>query len=61
MVIAPLLGPNLALSFATTLGDPRLSQKAGRAIALGGIFNHPHDDLDLVLATCKGNQKTMII
>jgi uncharacterized hydrophobic protein (TIGR00341 family) len=37
MVIAPLLGPNLALSFATTLGDPRLAQKAGRAIALGVI------------------------
>lgn len=35
MVIAPLLGPNLALSFATTLGDPRLSQKAGRASARG--------------------------
>ncbi len=37
MVIAPLLGPNLALSFATTLGDTRLAQKAGRAIALGVI------------------------
>jgi uncharacterized hydrophobic protein (TIGR00341 family) len=35
MVIAPMLGPNLALSFATTLGDIRLAQKAGRAIALG--------------------------
>jgi len=35
MVIAPLLGPNLALSFATTLGDTRLAQKAGKAIALG--------------------------
>jgi uncharacterized hydrophobic protein (TIGR00341 family) len=37
MVIAPLLGPNLALSFATTLGDTGLAQKAGKAIALGVI------------------------
>lgn len=37
MVIAPLLGPNLALSFATTLGDIRLSVKAGKAIVLGVI------------------------
>ncbi len=28
MVIAPLLGPNLALAFATTLGDRELMQKA---------------------------------
>lgn len=28
MVIAPLLGPNLALAFATTLGDSRLSLRA---------------------------------
>ncbi len=37
MMIAPMLGPNLALSFATTLGDMRLSRKAGNAIALGVI------------------------
>lgn len=41
MVIAPLLGPNMALSLATTLGDFSLAQKAikigslGMAIALG--------------------------
>lgn len=35
MVIAPLLGPNLALSFATTLGDVPLLKKAGKAIAWG--------------------------
>lgn len=37
MVIAPMLGPNLALSFATTLGDTRLALKAGKAIAIGVI------------------------
>ena len=37
MVIAPMLGPNLALSFATTLGDLRLSQKAGKAIVTAVI------------------------
>lgn len=35
MVIAPLLGPNLALSFATTLGDTNLIRKAFKAIAIG--------------------------
>ena len=35
MVIAPLLGPNVALSFATTLGDVRLSRRAMRAIGFG--------------------------
>ena len=31
MVLAPLLGPNVALSLGTTLGDAGLSQKAIRA------------------------------
>lgn len=41
MVIAPLLGPNVALSFATTLGDTTLARRAlkssllGMALALG--------------------------
>jgi uncharacterized hydrophobic protein (TIGR00341 family) len=35
MVIAPLLGPNVALSLATTLGDIRLSRRALRAIGFG--------------------------
>jgi uncharacterized hydrophobic protein (TIGR00341 family) len=35
MVIAPLLGPNLALSFATTLADTNLIQKAFKAILIG--------------------------
>jgi len=35
MVIAPILGPNVALSLATTLGDVGLSRRAARAIGLG--------------------------
>jgi uncharacterized hydrophobic protein (TIGR00341 family) len=35
MVIAPVLGPNLALSFATTLGDAPLFRRAVKAIAVG--------------------------
>jgi uncharacterized hydrophobic protein (TIGR00341 family) len=35
MVIAPVLGPNVALSFATTLGDIPLSWRAAKAIAVG--------------------------
>jgi uncharacterized hydrophobic protein (TIGR00341 family) len=35
MVIAPALGPNVALSLATTLGDSELSRRALRAIAAG--------------------------
>ena len=35
MVIAPLLGPNVALSLATTLGDIGLSRRALKAIGLG--------------------------
>jgi uncharacterized hydrophobic protein (TIGR00341 family) len=37
MVIAPMLGPNLALSFATTLGDTNLIRKAFRAIVIGAF------------------------
>jgi uncharacterized hydrophobic protein (TIGR00341 family) len=35
MVIAPVLGPNVALSFATTLGDIDLSRRAIKAIGIG--------------------------
>ncbi len=35
MVIAPLLGPNMALALATTLGDLELAQRAMRITGLG--------------------------
>jgi uncharacterized hydrophobic protein (TIGR00341 family) len=35
MVIAPLLGPNVALAFATALGDLGLSRRAIKAIGFG--------------------------
>ncbi|MDT8368042.1 MAG: TIGR00341 family protein [Longimicrobiales bacterium] len=35
MVIAPLLGPNMALAFAATLGDTGLARTALRTIAVG--------------------------
>jgi uncharacterized membrane protein len=35
MVIAPLLGPNVALSLATTLGDTDLARQALRANLMG--------------------------
>lgn len=35
MVIAPLLGPNIALSFASTLGDAGLARKAATTLAAG--------------------------
>lgn len=35
MVIAPLLGPNVALSFATTLGDIDLARRAMKTNVLG--------------------------
>ncbi len=35
MVIAPLLGPNIALSLACTLGDPALATRSFKAIAAG--------------------------
>jgi len=35
MVIAPLLGPNMALSLAATLGDPGLARRALKAITVG--------------------------
>jgi len=37
MVIAPVLGPNVALSLATTLGDIELFRKAIRALVIGVI------------------------
>jgi len=38
MVIAPVLGPNVALSFATTLGDIPLPWRAAKAIAIWSIL-----------------------
>jgi uncharacterized hydrophobic protein (TIGR00341 family) len=35
MVIAPLLGPNIAFAFATSIGDTRLTVKAMRANVVG--------------------------
>ncbi len=35
MVIAPLLGPNIALSFASTLGDTSLARRAATTLAAG--------------------------
>ncbi|GAB5388511.1 MAG: TIGR00341 family protein [Alphaproteobacteria bacterium] len=35
MVIAPFLGPNLALSFAITMGQPRLALEAGKSLGIG--------------------------
>jgi uncharacterized hydrophobic protein (TIGR00341 family) len=37
MVIAPLLGPNIALSLACTLGDPGLARRALKAIGAGVV------------------------
>jgi uncharacterized hydrophobic protein (TIGR00341 family) len=37
MVIAPALGPNVALSLGTTLGDGELSQRALKTIAVGTL------------------------
>ena len=35
MVIAPLLGPNVALALASTLGDPDLAKRSLKAICVG--------------------------
>lgn len=35
MVIAPLLGPNVALSLASTLGDPHLARRPLKAMGVG--------------------------
>jgi uncharacterized hydrophobic protein (TIGR00341 family) len=37
MVIAPLLGPNIALSLASTLGDPELAKRSLKAIGSGVV------------------------
>jgi len=39
MVIAPLLGPNVALALAATLGDDRLAWQAVKANALGVLLS----------------------
>jgi len=38
MVIAPLLGPNVGLSLASTLGDPDLARRSLKAIAVGVLL-----------------------
>lgn len=38
MVIAPLLGPNVALSLASTLGDGELARRSARTLAVGVII-----------------------
>lgn len=38
MVIAPLLGPNLALSLGTALGELKLMRKAAKALAVGVLI-----------------------
>jgi uncharacterized hydrophobic protein (TIGR00341 family) len=40
MVIAPLLGPNIALAFGATIGDTRLVKRSAKAciVAIGSIF-----------------------
>jgi uncharacterized hydrophobic protein (TIGR00341 family) len=39
MVIAPLLGPNMALSLATTLADARLAKLSAKTLSVGIIFS----------------------
>ena len=38
MVLAPLLGPNVGLSLATTLGDVKLSREALKTLAVGVVL-----------------------
>ena len=38
MVIAPLLGPNIALALATTLADSELAKKAIKSVVIGFLF-----------------------
>jgi uncharacterized hydrophobic protein (TIGR00341 family) len=38
MVIAPLLGPNVGLSLASTLGDPELARRSLKAIGVGVLL-----------------------
>lgn len=66
MVIAPLLGPNVALSLATTLGDVRLARRALKvnaagmglalalAIAIGLAISVPPDITEISLRTGAG-------
>jgi hypothetical protein len=43
MVIAPLIGPNVALSLACTLGDPDLAKRSLRAIGVGVTISRSGD------------------
>ena len=47
MVLAPLLGPNMGMAFAATLGDPKLAKKSLKTNAAGSA-------LALLIAVCIG-------
>lgn len=47
MVLAPLLGPNMGMAFAATLGDPKLAKKSIQTMIKGSI-------LTLVIAVSVG-------
>lgn len=47
MVLAPLLGPNMGMAFAATLGDPKLAKKSLQTIVEGSA-------LALFIAVCVG-------
>ncbi len=47
MVLAPLLGPNMGMAFAATLGDPKLANKSFQSIVIGSA-------LALFIAVCVG-------
>jgi uncharacterized hydrophobic protein (TIGR00341 family) len=63
MVIAPLLGPNVALSLATTFGDLKLARRAlrisliglaaalGVSVVIGLLFNAPADAPEIAKRT----------
>ena len=47
MVLAPLLGPNMGMAFAATLGDPKLAKKSMQTNAAGSM-------LAFLIAVCIG-------
>jgi len=72
MVIAPLLGPNIALSFATALGDTKLMLSSIKTVALGvvlsillaifiGILGHFPLDSPEILARTKVGLDSVIL
>ncbi len=72
MVIAPLLGPNIALSFATALGDTKLMLSSIKTVAFGvvlsillaifiGILGHFPLDSPEILARTKVGLDSVIL